>query len=75
MPPSIEELDLMVQSFYDGRGEQVSRHPGAIFFFIFFLFPAHESLRFDLVAPELPANAALFPALAKSCPNRLEPGK
>ncbi|KAI1117403.1 CRM1 C terminal-domain-containing protein [Nemania sp. NC0429] len=22
MPPSIEELDLMVQSFYDGRGEQ-----------------------------------------------------
>lgn len=73
MPPSIEELDLMVQSFYDGRGDQVSRHPCAPVFH-FFYFPAHESLRFDLVAPELPANAALFPALAKSCPNRLEPG-
>ncbi len=24
MAPTITELDLMVQSFYDGRGEQVS---------------------------------------------------
>ena len=24
MAPSIEELDLMVQSFYEARGEQVS---------------------------------------------------
>ncbi len=67
MAPGIEELDLMVQSFYDARGEQV-RH---VAFLQPFFLPAWED-------PQLcrarATNAVLFPASAKSCPNRLEPG-
>lgn len=39
MAPTIEELDLMVQSFYDGRGEQVSFVPSS-----WSVFPAREGL-------------------------------